>query len=366
MSKLVQALCELCDVTRHYTSSYHPQTNAACERMNSYIIQSLRSYCNKEQTDWPDFIPPIMMAYRSTPATQSTQFSPFEILFGQPMRLPIDVSLIPKQTMPRETKQHVNELLLLKTRKKNKTNIPFNTTKKAVQPTFVAGAKVWLYCSRTPKGKNHKLVQRWTGPYRILYKGPNNTFKIKNTETQKEVKALVHAKRLKDYHNPLDRPNYLLPEYEDILLDAEEQDDNEATNVERNDDLIDSQNMQNEDNNQTQNEVQTQSSVQNDTSIQTNIIHRSKIHKRQTKGHHKNQNRLQNPQHTAFQSNEIEKLVEYSLYQGKPIYKVKLTGKPGTSWQDGSRIPENLKQDYHRQYNAKGRKAETSRKTQVF
>lgn len=184
MSKLVQALCELCDVTRHYTSSYHPQTNAACERMNSYIIQSLRSYCNKEQTDWPDFIPPIMMAYRSTPATQSTQFSPFEILFGQPMRLPIDVSLIPKQTMPRETKQHVNELVnrlklyrevAAKNQKEKQDKYTFQHDKKAVQPTFVAGAKVWLYCSRTPKGKNHKLVQRWTGPYRILYKGPNTS-----------------------------------------------------------------------------------------------------------------------------------------------------------------------------------------------
>ncbi|CAG2257086.1 Transmembrane protein 41A-A,Transmembrane protein 41A-B,Transmembrane protein 41A [Mytilus edulis] len=375
MSKLVQALCELCDVTRHYTSSYHPQTNAACERMNSYIIQSLRSYCNKEQTDWPDFIPPIMMAYRSTPATQSTQFSPFEILFGQPMRLPIDVSLIPKQTMPRETKQHVNELVnrlklyrevAAKNQKEKQDKYTFQHDKKAVQPTFVAGAKVWLYCSRTPKGKNHKLVQRWTGPYRILYKGPNNTFKIKNTETQKEVKALVHAKRLKDYHNPLDRPNYLLPEYEDILLDAEEQDDNEATNVERNDDLIDSQNMQNEDNNQTQNEVQTQSSVQNDTSIPDKHNSQVKNSQKANQGASQNQNRLQNTQHIAFQSNEIEKLVEYSLYQGKPIYKVKLTGKPGTSWQDGSRIPENLKQDYHRQYNAKGRKRKRPGKHKFF
>ncbi|CAC5421147.1 unnamed protein product [Mytilus coruscus] len=151
---------ELCDVIKHYTSSYHPQTNAACERMNSYKIQSLRSYCNKEHTDWPDYIPPIMMAYRSIPATQSTQFSHFEILFGQPMRLPIEVSLILKQTMPRETKQHVYELVIrlklyrevaAKNQKEKQEKYTTQHDKKAVQPTFLAGAKVWLYCSMTPK-----------------------------------------------------------------------------------------------------------------------------------------------------------------------------------------------------------------------
>ena len=32
LSKLVSALCEIFDITRHKTSSYHPQTNSACER----------------------------------------------------------------------------------------------------------------------------------------------------------------------------------------------------------------------------------------------------------------------------------------------------------------------------------------------
>ena len=42
MSKLVKALCELFEVTKHYTSSYHPQTNATVERVNSKLnIKSL-------------------------------------------------------------------------------------------------------------------------------------------------------------------------------------------------------------------------------------------------------------------------------------------------------------------------------------
>ena len=46
MSKLVAALCELFDITRHHTSSYHPQTNSTVERLNSTIAQSLRIYAD--------------------------------------------------------------------------------------------------------------------------------------------------------------------------------------------------------------------------------------------------------------------------------------------------------------------------------
>ena len=44
MSKVVTALCEIFKVTRHFTSSYHPQTNATCERTNSTLEQCLLAY----------------------------------------------------------------------------------------------------------------------------------------------------------------------------------------------------------------------------------------------------------------------------------------------------------------------------------
>ena len=47
LSKVVSMLCKLFNVTRHHTSSYHPQSNVACERLNSTIAQSLRAYCSK-------------------------------------------------------------------------------------------------------------------------------------------------------------------------------------------------------------------------------------------------------------------------------------------------------------------------------
>ena len=74
LSTLVKSLCELFKVTRHHTSSYHPQTNASVERLNGSIAQALKAYCNEKQSNWSDCLPGILMAYRSTPATRSTQF----------------------------------------------------------------------------------------------------------------------------------------------------------------------------------------------------------------------------------------------------------------------------------------------------
>ena len=51
MSKLVKALCEMFEVTRHYTSSYLPQTNASMERVNSTLSQTLRAYIDKDQAN---------------------------------------------------------------------------------------------------------------------------------------------------------------------------------------------------------------------------------------------------------------------------------------------------------------------------
>ena len=76
-SQLIKAVCEIFSIKKHFTSSYHPQSNASCERMNSFIAQTLRAYCAKDQLDWPSILPAVMMAYRQTPATRSTSFSPF-------------------------------------------------------------------------------------------------------------------------------------------------------------------------------------------------------------------------------------------------------------------------------------------------
>ena len=110
MSKLVSALCELFQVTRHHTSSFHPECNSVVERTNSTLAQAIRSYCNVEQNNWHKQLPAIMMAFRNAQSA-TTGYTPYELVFGRQMRTPLDTALIPKETLTKTAQEHMQELV---------------------------------------------------------------------------------------------------------------------------------------------------------------------------------------------------------------------------------------------------------------
>lgn len=95
------ATCAFFDITRHHTSSYRPQTNSTVERLNSTITQSLRMYANVHP-NWPKLLAVNRMTFRMSPATQFSQYSPYGLVFGKQMRLPIDTSLSPNTTVSKD------------------------------------------------------------------------------------------------------------------------------------------------------------------------------------------------------------------------------------------------------------------------
>ena len=93
MNNFVNSLCDIFEIKHFLTSSYHPQTNSQVERTNSTLIQCLRAYIDN---NWPSKLPSILMALRNSPSTQSTDYSPFYMVFGIEMNLPFDILKIPK------------------------------------------------------------------------------------------------------------------------------------------------------------------------------------------------------------------------------------------------------------------------------
>ena len=174
MSSLVSALCEVFRVKRATTTPYHPQSNSTCERFNSYLESSLRAYVDDNQTDWPSMLPGILMAYRNTPANRSTEFSPYYILFGEPMKTPIDRELmadIPEVSFQyRDNMKSVLDNLTLgrqiaeenikRHQEENKTYFD----RKADDPEYELGDLVWLHDPRVPVGYSKKIRAQWVGP----------------------------------------------------------------------------------------------------------------------------------------------------------------------------------------------------------
>ncbi|MCP3681087.1 MAG: transposase family protein, partial [bacterium] len=90
-SKLLQEICNLCAIRKISTSSYHPETNGLVERFNRTLCNMLSMYVTKQQNDWDLWLPYCLFAY-NTAKQDSTQESPYFLLYGRDPRLPVDVT----------------------------------------------------------------------------------------------------------------------------------------------------------------------------------------------------------------------------------------------------------------------------------
>ena len=322
MGKIVKSLCELFRVKRIYTTPYHPQTNAACERMNQTIGQALRTLGNTQQTNWPDILPGIMMAYRKT-LHNSTGYSPFYMLFGREMRAPIDIGLAPREDVPKSTREYIQGVInniktahevakinIEQTQQQYKNQYDHNTQ----TPTFKEGQKVLKNNYKVERGKSRKLTVKWLGPYFITRVHPNHTYTLTDCKTHKQSRARIHANRLKPYHDPNDRPDYL---YRQNTVGNE----NET-------------NSQQRDCRQTDNDPASG----NDASQNVN----------------NNTNTQASQQTNASDTwHPVQRLLKASRYQGKVWYLVKFTDGT-TQWTVQEHVSEPLKRDFHARYTFSG------------
>ena len=204
---LIEALCKIFNVRRTMTSPYKPSTNAACERMNSFINQTMRTYVDDSQEDWPKYLPAIMMAYRHTPATRSTEYSPFFLLFGQHMNLPIDNAYLANNedvAFPYrgEIKSVLENMQMTRqiAKENNERHQALNKTyhdRSAKDPDYEIGELVWLHNPRVPVGLSKKFRPQWYGPFRICEANDNHTYRLRDAVTHDVSDTLIHASRLK-------------------------------------------------------------------------------------------------------------------------------------------------------------------------
>ena len=85
MSNLFKNMCKELGINRTSTTAYHPQGNPMKERTNRTIEESLAKYLGEHHNTWSDYLPLVMMAYRSS-IHFVTKYSPFYLLFGTIMR----------------------------------------------------------------------------------------------------------------------------------------------------------------------------------------------------------------------------------------------------------------------------------------
>ena len=91
-SKLFKEVYQLLNMHKTRTSAYHPQSDGMVERFNRTLASMLSLFVDENQANWDTLLPYVMMAYRSS-VHSSTGFTPYKVVFGQEIVLPVDVML---------------------------------------------------------------------------------------------------------------------------------------------------------------------------------------------------------------------------------------------------------------------------------
>ena len=104
-NKIFDELQNFCGIIKSRTTPYHPQCNGAVERMNSTLLNMLRTLPENQKSEWHKKLSKLMFAYNAAKHS-STGYSPYFLLFGRDPVLPVDFCLKNLPQDPARTKQY--------------------------------------------------------------------------------------------------------------------------------------------------------------------------------------------------------------------------------------------------------------------
>ncbi|KRX76089.1 Transposon Tf2-9 polyprotein [Trichinella sp. T6] len=213
-SALIKELCELFGTSKTRTTAYHPQSDGLVERMNRTLVDVLAATSIEEPGEWDEYIDRVLLAYR-TSVHHTTAATPSRILYGQEVRLPVDLIYDqpdgkPQQTTSQYIRQLRQDLERLYSDVRQRAGMEQKRQKdwydKHARGTlFEPGDRVWLQIPR-----NSKLGPNWEGSYRVLKRLDGCTYRVQQCRGKKKV--VVHFDRMKPYAERVPRSTRVQPE----------------------------------------------------------------------------------------------------------------------------------------------------------
>ncbi|XP_068211718.1 uncharacterized protein [Palaemon carinicauda] len=89
-SELMLQVRKLLGVKPLFSTPYHPAANGRIERQHQILKSILKKICELKHNQWHRFLPSALFAMREIPS-DTTGFSPFEILYGRQVRGPLTI-----------------------------------------------------------------------------------------------------------------------------------------------------------------------------------------------------------------------------------------------------------------------------------
>lgn len=207
-SNLFKEMCDLFQIDKTRTTSYHPQSNGNVERFNRTLGDMLSTFCSKKQDQWDIFLPQVLMAYRSS-VNSSTGQTPNAMMLGRELILPLRAIIREPESNTAELDEE-NYISTLKRklqvihelgREKLKQSAIYQKKHydiKAKKKSYKEGQAVWLHDTTRKVGVCQKLSYRWKGPYVVIKKIDDLTYLVKRSKNS--TAKIFHIDRLLPYN----------------------------------------------------------------------------------------------------------------------------------------------------------------------
>ena len=182
------------------TSFYHPEANAKVERFHRTLHDILAKKLENDVTSWDLYLNQALAAIRFS-ISESTQFSPYFLVYNRDVVFPIDSLLRPRQKYTGEQQhqialeqQHKSFMLVHKRLRKAKQRQTryANRNRKLVE--FKIGDPVYYKVHQ----RNSKLQNKWTPYYRIIEQKSPVTVVIRSQLDGSTIKTHVNHLQLAD------------------------------------------------------------------------------------------------------------------------------------------------------------------------
>ncbi len=215
VGNVISQMCELLHIQKTNTLPYRPQSDGQVEKENGTVVQMLKTFAQANE-EWDHQLPFIMMAYRATEHA-STGVSPYQMVQGLEMSLPVDIMYHKYQSpVPwleygscptayvewlkyalQKTHTHARACLE-KAAKRQRTK--FNI---GLKPrTFSRGD--WVYKFYPPSAQP-KLGRPYVGPYLVIQKHTDVVYDIQKSPEHKVER--VHVDFLKPCARETETPD---------------------------------------------------------------------------------------------------------------------------------------------------------------
>ena len=108
-SKIIKELCNITGMVKSRTTPYHAMGNGMTERFNRTLLDMLGTLEPQMKSNWKPHVAPLVHAYNCT-RHESTNQSPYYLMFGREPRLPVDLAFGINNQQQRSLSKYIEDL----------------------------------------------------------------------------------------------------------------------------------------------------------------------------------------------------------------------------------------------------------------